>query len=270
MPALDRAPGHLPFPPLCHADRTSTRPETAGPTRNGGPRQSAHLLATILRASCADTSSVPGPHAARPAWLPAPPQAAQGPGRLSGGRVHAAGSLAHFFPLSVQLLPELLQSRLLPGIQGSLLSLLRGLQLFPELLQHLSAPLLQAGPLGPLERLQLFSQPLQGSLLLGPERTDRRNGPGPCTQGAAPGGRLTVRSPDAALVCFRAGLHLGPELGQPPALLLSHLSLLLLCGLPQLFLQGTGTEKTGKFAGGTTLPFVVNPTLDLQKPVAFL
>lgn len=171
VPALHRAPGHLPFSPLCHADRTSTRPETAGPTRDGGPRQLAHLLATIPRASCTDTSSVPGPPRRMPSLAPSPSPGSPGACRTGGSALPA-----HFFPLSVQLLPELLQSRLLLGIQESLLSLLRGLQLFLELLQRLSAPLLQAGPLSPLEGLQLFSQPLQGSLLLGPERTDRWNG----------------------------------------------------------------------------------------------
>lgn len=200
-------------------------PCRARPTQGGGPRQPA---------CCLNTSSVPGPP-------PPTPSPALG---LSPG---SPGT--HFFPLSFQLFPQLLQSPVLLGTQGRLLSLLRGLHVLPELLQHPSVPLFQAGPLGLLERLELFSQPLQGSLLLGPAQTEGMG------QAWALGGHLMWQeaggapSPALALV----GLCAGPRLGREPAVLLSRPSLLFLGGLAQRLLQGTGERKKGKLVGGTAL-----------------
>ena len=58
------------------------------------------------------------------------------------------------------------------------------------------------------------------------------------------GGRAadSPHSPDLVLISLRAGLHLGAEPGQPLALLLSHLGLLLLGGSLQLLLQGTAKQ----------------------------
>lgn len=224
-------------------DRAQLLPEASCVTWSNGPRVCAPSVRTPLsarRPAACPRLALP-PHSV-------PRQAAQ----AVWCRVREEGPtlLAHLFPLPFQLLPPLLPGLLLLGIQGSLLSPLRSLHLSPEPLQHALAALLQAGPLSLLQGRQLLSQPLQGSLVLGPGQTEG-SGEGAEPSGWPQGlGSSRGHSPDLVRICLCAGLDLGPEPGQPPALLLSHPRALLLSGLLQLLLQEPGEERQGKSAEG--------------------